>query len=219
MEQAGDLHVIFVLGPNHEHDIDQFSQVADPVPVGATTAVALAGPGGVLLAGLRIGEEIRRRGSFTIVPDGLECVSARALAWLGGVGRYVDGKGRVGFHGAGRVSEDGALTETGQGNALVGAYLTRLGYPEATVPMATTAAPHDVLWLTPDVADDAGIVCGILDLDADGAGAAAVLTLWHWAALHDWGGIAPALVHSGPPAALEADRIWNWQFRHRDVAA
>ncbi len=28
--------------------------------------------------------------------------------------------------------------------------------------------------------------------------AAAVLTLAHWAALNDWGGIAPALVHFGP---------------------
>ncbi|MCL1630253.1 ferric reductase-like transmembrane domain-containing protein [Roseibaca sp. V10] len=43
--------------------------------------------------------------------------------------------------------------------------------------------------------------------------AAAVLTLLHWAALHEWGGIAPALVHFGPLAALEAYRIWYWQLR------
>lgn len=36
---------------------------------------------------------------------------------------------------------------------------------------------------------------------------AAVLTLLHWAALHDWGGIGAALVHFGPLAALEAYRI------------
>lgn len=47
---------------------------------------------------------------------------------------------------------------------------------------------------------------------------AAVLTLVHWAALHDWGGIAPALVHFGPLAALEAYRLFHWYRRHRDRA-
>ena len=36
---------------------------------------------------------------------------------------------------------------------------------------------------------------------------AAVLTLCHWAALHDWGGVVPALVHFGPLAVLEAYRV------------
>jgi sulfoxide reductase heme-binding subunit YedZ len=42
---------------------------------------------------------------------------------------------------------------------------------------------------------------------------AAVLTLIHWAALHDWGGIGPALVHFGPLAVLEAYRLWSNQAR------
>ncbi|MBS3848719.1 ferric reductase-like transmembrane domain-containing protein [Devosia sp. BSSL-BM10] len=37
---------------------------------------------------------------------------------------------------------------------------------------------------------------------------AAVLTLLHWASLHDWGGVAPTLVHFGPLGALEAYRVW-----------
>ena len=49
--------------------------------------------------------------------------------------------------------------------------------------------------------------------------AAAVLTLVHWAALHDWGGVAPALAHFGPLAALEAYRIWDWARRRRVRAA
>lgn len=40
--------------------------------------------------------------------------------------------------------------------------------------------------------------------------AAAVLTLVHWAALHDWGGIGAALVHFGPLGALELYRVWYW---------
>jgi len=45
--------------------------------------------------------------------------------------------------------------------------------------------------------------------------AAAVLTLLHWAALNDWGGVAPALVHFGPLIALEAYRVWYWYLRPR----
>lgn len=40
---------------------------------------------------------------------------------------------------------------------------------------------------------------------------AAVLTLVHWAALHDWGGIGPALVHFGPLAVLS---VWRLSRRH-----
>jgi len=48
---------------------------------------------------------------------------------------------------------------------------------------------------------------------------AAVLTLLHWAALNDWGGIGPALVHFGPLAALEAYRLWFWYLRPRATRA
>ena len=45
--------------------------------------------------------------------------------------------------------------------------------------------------------------------------AAAALTLLHWAALHDWGGLTPALVHFVPLLALEAYRVWYWYVRPR----
>ena len=48
---------------------------------------------------------------------------------------------------------------------------------------------------------------------------AAVLTLVHWAALHDWGGIGPALVHFGPLAVLEGYRVWYWYLRPRPTAS
>lgn len=49
--------------------------------------------------------------------------------------------------------------------------------------------------------------------------AAAVLTLLHWAALHDWGGLAPALVHFVPLGILEGYRVWYWYIRPRSQAA
>lgn len=46
--------------------------------------------------------------------------------------------------------------------------------------------------------------------------AAAVLTLVHWAALHDWGHPGAALAHFAPLVALEAWRIANIRARRRD---
>ena len=39
--------------------------------------------------------------------------------------------------------------------------------------------------------------------------AAAVLTLIHWASLHNWGGVGPALVHFVPLGLLETYRLWS----------
>lgn len=44
---------------------------------------------------------------------------------------------------------------------------------------------------------------------------AAVLTLIHWASLHNWGGVAPALVHFAPLIGLTAYRLWYWYIRPR----
>lgn len=49
--------------------------------------------------------------------------------------------------------------------------------------------------------------------------AAAALTLLHWAALHNWGGVGPALVHFGPLLALEGYRVWYWYLRPRPAQA
>ncbi len=47
--------------------------------------------------------------------------------------------------------------------------------------------------------------------------AAAVLTLLHWAALHNWRGITSAMVHFGPLIALEIYRLWYHLLRRRSV--
>lgn len=49
--------------------------------------------------------------------------------------------------------------------------------------------------------------------------AAAVLTLLHWAALHDWGGVTAALIQFGPLIALEVYRLnYNLQRRRLRLA-
>ncbi|MEF3048957.1 sulfite oxidase heme-binding subunit YedZ [Pseudotabrizicola sp. L79] len=44
---------------------------------------------------------------------------------------------------------------------------------------------------------------------------AAVLTLLHWAALHNWGGVGPALAHFLPLAGLEVYRLWSTYHRRQ----
>jgi sulfoxide reductase heme-binding subunit YedZ len=44
---------------------------------------------------------------------------------------------------------------------------------------------------------------------------AAVFTLMHWAALHNWEHPGAAIVHFAPLIALEAYRVWYWYLRPR----
>jgi hypothetical protein len=67
-------------------------------------------------------------------------------------------KAHIGFH---AVSIGGA--ETGAGNALVGAYLERLGLPERAIFYATIAGPKEMLWLTPENAKKLGIDLQVLN--------------------------------------------------------
>lgn len=47
---------------------------------------------------------------------------------------------------------------------------------------------------------------------------AAVFTLVHWAAIHRWGGVGPALVHFAPLIALEIYRVTYWIKRRKNRA-
>lgn len=49
--------------------------------------------------------------------------------------------------------------------------------------------------------------------------AAAMLTLIHWASLHEWGHPLNAVLHFAPLAGLEAWRMWYWWNRRHTPAA
>lgn len=112
--------------------------------------------GGNLSAGIGIGKAIRLRQYRTIVQSGSTCASACALAWLGGVRRYMDNGAKVGFHAAYR-DENGRLQESGIANALVGSYLNQLGLAENAIGYVTHAAPDAIQWLTLTDAIEVGI--------------------------------------------------------------
>jgi len=101
--------------------------------------------GGSLVTGIQIGEMIRLKDFQTVVPAGARCASACALAWLGGIHRFMGPGARIGLH---AVSDPKSGQVTGVGNALLGAYLNRVGLPYSAVVYIAQAAPNSVIWLS-----------------------------------------------------------------------
>jgi hypothetical protein len=109
-----------------------------------SVAVTLAGPGGKLAEGLKIGNTIRVH-SYTTVAAG-ECASACSLIWLAGTARYVLAAGSLGFHAA-YVLDGASVHENVQANALIGAYLANLGLSYDVVAYVTATASTEITWL------------------------------------------------------------------------
>lgn len=145
---------ITVLGNITAEDGAAFERKTDALS--GAYLVALESPGGNVLSALRIGERIRLRGWNAWVTR--SCYSACALAWLGGAHRVMSPEAKVGFHAA---SVEGK--ETGAGNAIVGSYLTRLGYSYNAILFATSARPEAMSLLTPQKARDVGIPVVVID--------------------------------------------------------
>jgi len=157
------LELVVLEGEIVQGDADRFLETVRAIDLGA---VLLKSPGGNLVEGLLIGRAIRASGFTTGVAPGTACASACALAWLGGETRYMDPTALVGFHAA-YVEENGRVSESGVGNALVGAYLNELGLGFDAVVFVSSAAPNEMNWLNAAKAQQAGI--DVVLLEADGS--------------------------------------------------
>jgi hypothetical protein len=146
-------------------DIDQFQAKTESLPSTKTT-VEFRGEGGSLLAGVHIGSMIRAKKFATVVPDGAQCASACALAWLGGSRRFVGEHSRVGFHTA-YVLKAGGPVESGFGNAILGAYLNQLGLSEDAILYVTHGVPTSLQWLRMEEAAEYGIAVAPLPSHID----------------------------------------------------
>src|SRR5215216_1647885 len=51
--------------------------------------VILQSLGGNVVAGMQIGKAVRQKGFLTVVPPSVKCASACALAWVGGLPRFM----------------------------------------------------------------------------------------------------------------------------------
>lgn len=153
------LGVIAISGEITSEDPDRFRRLALQHDA---QLVALDSPGGNLVAALEIGKAIRVQGYATIVLNDTSCVSACALTWLAGTKRFTTLDSKIGFH-ASYYERNGELIETGAGNALVGHYLSSLGFSSDAVLFATSASPYEVTWLEADKPDAHGINFEVLD--------------------------------------------------------
>ena len=140
------LHLVRITGEFEKSDYPKFMRAVAKLPL-LFVVVLFNSPGGDLDSALSIGEEIKHRGFSTAVEAGAICASACALAWLAGDTRYMEPSSKIGFHAA-YVREGQKAVEKGEGNALVGAYLERLGLSSDAIRYITRASPSDVQWLS-----------------------------------------------------------------------
>ncbi len=161
VNQTSDVAIITVTGELELGDHLRFIKAVLPVGRGI---VVLGSEGGNLQAGIEIGKAIRLKDLTTYVPDDILCASACALAWLGGTQRFMAANAKIGFHAAFRM-QNGSPTESGLGNALVGAYLNSLGLSQRAVAFISSADPRSMQWLTIENASQNGIEVGRLNLN------------------------------------------------------
>jgi hypothetical protein len=127
--------------------------------------VGLSGPGGNLIAGLRIGTTIHEHGWATAVGDDKTCDSVCGYIWIAGAPRIVSKTSHIGFHAAYNAATQ---RETGPGNAVLGGYLTNMGLSYDAIAYLTTPGPAQMTYLSAEAAAKYGIATdGELPSEAD----------------------------------------------------
>lgn len=158
----GNPNIVGIFGTLVSSDADKFINSVSRLN---EAVVVLHSDGGSALAGVVIGQAIRQKGFSTYVPNDSLCASACALAWLGGAPRLMSKSARIGFHAAYSISNSGQKSESGQANAIIGAYLNSLGLPLRAVSYIASASPDQMKWLNATDAQKYGIEANYLDLD------------------------------------------------------
>jgi hypothetical protein len=153
-------YAVLIEGDIEIGDDQKFDRLTRKILPGGAM-VGLISDGGSLPAGLNIGLTIRNKRFDTLVLEKTKCLSVCALAWLAGVERFVTAESYIGFHGAYRIENDQA-TVSGAGNAVVGAYLARLGFSYDAIYTLTKTKPDDMLWMTGELAQKLGIKAAVL---------------------------------------------------------
>lgn len=135
---------IFVDGEFVEGDSRKFNDIA----IGLDDAIVMFNsPGGLITEGLSIGRTIFIKRFNTGVGSNSICASVCGLAWLAGFEKFAFPSSRVGFH-AIYTNPGSNMRISSAGNALVGAYLQRLGFNDELIVYATDMEPTSMQWLT-----------------------------------------------------------------------
>jgi hypothetical protein len=152
-KKSDDVAIIIINGEITPGDDEKFRKIASEF---SDAYVLLNSGGGSIRPAMDIGRTIKLRGYRTAIHSTGSCASACALIWVAGSKRIIFEGGEVGFH-ASYLDTDGKKLATGVGNALVGLYLSQLGFGEKTVVFATFAPPDKILWLNEKTASMSGI--------------------------------------------------------------
>jgi hypothetical protein len=155
-EIVENLPVLFVVGEIQPGDDDRFIDLAKNFN---RAIVSLHSEGGSVIPAMVIGETIRRKKFGTLVPSRSTCASACALIWLAGIKRFYGPEAHIGFHG---VFNAETFDASAPGNALVGAYLSKLGLSYKAILYMTKAPPDEMNWLSSKVAKQLGISADML---------------------------------------------------------
>jgi hypothetical protein len=150
------LPVVFFHGNIETGDEKKFFALANRLP--SKSVIMLRSDGGLIYPALVMGEMIRSK-RFTTAVAGT-CASACGLMWLAGTNRILfKNDSKVGFHAAFDPKNG---HEHGATNAIVGAYLTRLGFKYDAVDYFTKAGPTEMEWLDDAAAKQYGIKVTVL---------------------------------------------------------
>ena len=150
---ADGVSVVSISGEIADGDAERFQNIIRGMGKGM---VLLGSPGGAVVPALEIGRSIREENLATAVPEETLCVSACGLIWLAGAERYAEDNSYVGFHAA-YTYKQGAPSESGMANALIGSYLNDLGLPDSAIAFVTNAPPEGMDRLTPTKGRQIGI--------------------------------------------------------------
>ncbi len=155
--------IVTISGRLDEGDYDSFLKALPPGP-DRDSVIALNSAGGSVFSALLIGTVIRANKLRTYVPDGFKCYSACALIWIAGDKKYYGLGASIGFHAVYDIGR-GEKKISAPGNALVGAYLSRLGYSNDLISYATTADPDSLEFLSAARLASLGIDAAPLSFD------------------------------------------------------
>lgn len=145
--------VVLVRGELSLSDAPRFARKTEDIK---EAVVLLESPGGTMFAGLSIGKTIRDKGFDTAVPSSVSCISACALAWLGGAERFMAQDARIGFHSAYSM-KSGRPRKNEAAEAVVTDYLQQLQLPHRAISYITGSPPQGLYMLTMGRARDLGV--------------------------------------------------------------
>jgi hypothetical protein len=162
---TGQSAVITVTGHFRKGDNIRFFDAVEKIQ---SATVYFDSPGGNVSAGIGIGEIIHERNFHTAVINYGRCLSACAVAWLGGTKRYLGGFAEIGFHGPftkknvvpyDTIGTMGWTFEASpRGTNMVIDYVTgMLGLKKETAAYVTMAPPQKLTYLTPEDGEKYGI--------------------------------------------------------------